>query len=81
MDLTPVTWGKCHFFTIFKWINSDFYNDQEAVSSPFCSEHIAMTGEIFKRQEERDRKREEERDRKREKERRKEGKKKTMQLF
>lgn len=34
-------------------MNSDFYNDQKAVSSPFCSEHIAVTDEIFKRQEER----------------------------
>ena len=31
------------------------------MSSPFYSEHIAMTGEIFKRQEERDRKRKKER--------------------
>lgn len=30
------------------------------MSSPFYSEHIAMTGEIFKMQEERDRKREKE---------------------
>lgn len=36
-------------------MNSDFYNDQKAVSSPFCSEHIAVTDEIFKRQEERGR--------------------------
>ena len=40
------------------------------MSSPFYSEHIAMTDEIFKMQEERDRKREKER---RMKEGRKEG--------
>lgn len=57
VDLTPETWGwkKCHLFTILKWINSDFHNDEKAVSSPFCSEHRAMTDEIFKRQEERER--------------------------
>ena len=56
VDLTPKTWGwkKCHLFAILKWINSDFYKDQKAGSSPFCSEHTALTDEIFKRQEERD---------------------------
>lgn len=34
-------------------MNSGFYNGQKAGSSPFHSEHIAMTDEIFKRQEER----------------------------
>lgn len=36
-------------------MNSDFYNDQKAVSSPFSSEHIAVTDEMFKRQEKRGR--------------------------
>ena len=56
VDLTPETWGwkKCHLFAILKRINSGLYNGQKAGSSPFCSEHIAMTNEIFKRQEERE---------------------------
>lgn len=36
-------------------MNSDFYNDQKAVISPSCSVYIAVTDEICKRQEERER--------------------------
>lgn len=50
-------WGRKtrHLFTIFKRIGSDFYSDQTAVSSSFCSKHTAVTDEIFKRQQERKR--------------------------
>lgn len=50
-------WGRKtrHLFTIFKRIGSDFYSDQRAVSSSFCSKHAAVTDEIFKRQQERKR--------------------------
>ena len=42
------------FLYHFKWSNSDFYNDQQAVSSPVYSEWIAKKEEITKRKKKRE---------------------------